>query len=227
VPYYAELGGWPPPAPGSYDERHHNCSGKHSGFLAWCVQHGQPIDSYLEPAHPLQQAIRATVAEVAGLQEHQLAMGIDGCSAPNYAMPLAHLARAFARLATGERDTRFGESFALIADAMTAHPELVSGTGRNDLAFMRLGGGDWVTKIGADGVQVVASRSRGQALAIKVSDGNKAALHAATVEALDQLGWLDEGQRAALYPWRCGSITSIRGAPVGERRAVFRLEGSA
>ena len=227
VPYYAELGGWPPPAPGSFDERHHNCSGKHSGFLAWCVQHGQPLDSYLEPAHPLQQAIRATVAEVVGLQEHQLAMGIDGCSAPNYAMPLAHLARGFARLGTGLRDSRFGDSFASLAAAMTAHPDLVSGTGRNDLAFMRAGGGDWITKVGAEGVQVVASRSRGQALAIKIGDGNKLALHAATVEALDQLGWLDDAQREALRPWRFETIASIRGATVGERRAVFRLEGRA
>ena len=152
-------------------------------------------------------------------------MGIDGCSAPNYAMPLAHLARGFARLGTGLRDTRFGDSFELLAEAMTAHPDLVSGTGRNDLAFMRVGGGDWVTKVGAEGVQVVASRSRGQALALKIADGNKLALHAATAEALEQLGWLDAEQREALRPWRYQALTSVRGAQVGERRAVFRLEG--
>jgi L-asparaginase II len=223
VPYFAELGAWPPPAPGSFDERHHNCSGKHSGFLAYCVQHGLDLDSYLDPAHPLQVAIRGAVAAAVGLQEHQLAMGIDGCSAPNYALPLAHLAQGFARLASGTRDPRFGESFAQLAQAMTAHPELVSGTGRNDLAFMQAGRGDWVSKVGAEGVQVVASRSRGEALALKVSDGNKSALFAATVEALDQLGWLDDEQRQALRPWRQETIASIRGAPVGERRAVFRL----
>ena len=224
VPMFAELGAWPPPAPGSYDERHHNCSGKHGGFLAYCVQHGLPLDSYLAPAHPLQQAIRGAVAEAVGLEEGQLAMGIDGCSAPNYAMPLAHLARGFARLASGTRDARFGTSFEALAEAMTAHPELVSGTGRNDLDFMRTGGGDWVTKVGADGVQVVASRSRGEALALKIADGNKLALFAATVEALEQLGWLDQAQRQALRPWRNETIASIKGAPVGERRAVFRLE---
>lgn len=223
VPMFAELGVYPPPAPGSYDERHHNCSGKHGGFLAWCVQHGQSIDDYLAPAHPLQQAIRSAVAEAVGLQEHQLVMGIDGCSAPNYAIPLSHLAHGFARLGSGERDARFGESFAPIADAMASHPDLVSGTGRNDLAFMRAGRGDWVTKTGADGVQVVASRSRGEALALKISDGSKVAVHAATVEALDQLGWLDEVQRAELRPWRKETIASIKGAPVGERKAVFRL----
>lgn len=221
VPLFVDLG--IAPAPASYDERHHNCSGKHSGFLAWCVQHGQPMDSYLEPAHPLQQAIRAAVAEAVGLQEHQLAMGIDGCSAPNYAVPLSHLARGFARLASGARDARFGASFERLAGAMTAHPELVSGTGRNDQAFMQAGRGDWVTKVGADGVQVVASRSRGEALALKISDGNALALYAATVEALDQLGWLDAAQREALEPWRKAVISSVKGAPVGARRAVFRL----
>jgi L-asparaginase II len=223
VPYYADLGAWPPPAPGSYDQRHHNCSGKHCGFLAYCVQHDMPLETYLDPAHALQQAIRAAVAETVGLQEHQLAMGIDGCSAPNYAMPLANLATGFARLASGARAAHFGESFVAIADAMTAHPELVSGTGRNDLAFMQAGAGDWVTKAGADGVQVVASRSRGEALAIKIADGNKLALHAATVAALDQLGWLDEAQRTALRPWRNETVASVRGAAVGERKAVFSL----
>ena len=115
---------------------------------------------------------------------------------------------------------RFGASFELLANAMTAHPELVSGTGRNDLAFMQAGRGDWVTKVGADGVQVVASRSRGEALALKVADGNKLALFAATVEALDQLGWLDARQREALRPWRHEAIASIKGAQVGARRAV-------
>ena len=221
VPMYVDAGVGP--APAHYDQRHHNCSGKHSGFLAWCVQHGQSMDDYLDPAHPLQGAIRAAVAQAVGLQEHQMPMGIDGCSAPNYAMPLAHLATGFARLGAGAGDPRFGESFAQLADAMTAHPELVSGTHRNDAAFMRAGRGDWVTKVGADGVQVVASRSRGEALALKVSDGNKLALYAATVEALEQLGWLDDAQREALRPWRHESIDSLRGAPVGARRPVFRL----
>lgn len=226
VPMTGELG--PPPATGApFDERNHNCSGKHSGFLAYCVQHGQPLETYLEPAHPLQRAIRRDVAAAAGLAEDELKLGIDGCSAPNYAMPLSRLARAFARIASGQRDPQFGESFEALAAAMTAHPELVSGSGRNDAAFMRAGRGDWVTKVGADGVQVVASRSRGEALALKISDGNKLALYAATVEALDQLGWLDATQREELQPWRWAQIASIKGAPVGAREAVFRLQRPA
>jgi L-asparaginase II len=222
VPYFVELG--VAPAPAAYDERNHNCSGKHSGFLAHCALHGLSMDDYLAPGHPLQQAIRRDVARAVGLHADELRMGIDGCSAPNYAMPLANLARGYARLASGAGDSDFGESFATLSAAMTAHPELVSGTLRSDLAFMRAGRGDWVTKVGADGVQCVGSKSRGQAFAIKVIDANKVALFAATVEALDQLGWLDDAQREELRPWRAQAILSIRGAQVGERRAVFRLQ---
>lgn len=109
---------------------------------------------------------------------------------------------------------------------MTAHPDLVSGTGRNDLAFMRAGRGDWVSKVGADGVQVLGSKSRGEALAIKIIDGNKPALFAATVEVLAQLGWLDEAQRAELAPWRAAALVNARGLQVGERRAAFGLQAA-
>jgi L-asparaginase II len=191
---------------------------------AYARGQGWPVDSYLDPAHPLQQAIRRDVARVVGMAPDDLKTGIDGCSAPNYAMPLSKLARGYARLASGLADTEFGESFAHLANAMTAHPDLVSGTGRNDLAFMRAGRGDWVTKVGADGVQAVASRSRGEAFALKIADGNKLALFAATVAVLDQLGWLDAAQRDELRPWRAQTIASMRGAPVGERSAVLKLE---
>ncbi len=209
-----------------FDERHNNCSGKHAGFLAWCVQHGAPLDSYTEVGHPLQAAIRRSVARVAGVSEEQLSLGIDGCSAPNYAMPLSALARSYARLASGAQDAEFGASFELLSNAMTAHPELVSGTARNDEAFMRIGRGDWVSKVGADGVQVIGSKSRREALAIKIIDANKPALFAATVEVLEQLGWLDDLQRAALAPWRAQDIVNARGLLVGQRKPVFALQPS-
>ena len=215
-----------PPPDLKFDERHNNCSGKHAGFLAYCVQHGHTLDDYIDPSHPLQQAIRRDVARATSMDANDLKMGIDGCSAPNYAMPLAHLARGYARLASGARDSEFGESFALLGEAMTAHPDMVSGTGRNDLAFMRAGRGDWVTKVGADGVQVVGSKSRGEALAIKLMDANKPALFAATVEALDQLGWLDDAQRAELKPWRAQRIVNARGLLVGHRLSAFTLQAA-
>jgi hypothetical protein len=158
----------------AYDERHHNCSGKHSGFLAYCVQHGQPTESYVAPGHPLQQAIRRDVAAAVGPgarrpgDGHRRLLGAQ----------LRHAAVATWRAAShgwpaARRDAQFGASFASCPGDDGAHPDLVSGTGRNDVAFMRAGRGDWVTKVGADGVQVVASRSRGQALALKIATATR------------------------------------------------------
>jgi L-asparaginase II len=92
------------------------------------------------------------------------------------------------------------------------------------LDFMRAGASDWVTKVGADGVQVVASRSRAQAVAIKIADGDKPALFAATVEVLAQLGWLDEAQSTALKRWRAQPLVNARGLLVGERLPTFQLQ---
>jgi L-asparaginase II len=107
---------------------------------------------------------------------------------------------------------------------MRQHPDLVSGTGRHDEAFMRIGGGDWVSKTGADGVQALGSVSRGIGIALKMSDGSRTAQTAATVAVLDQLGWLTPAQRQALKPWQAETIVSVKGEVVGARRAVFSLQ---
>ena len=224
TPLRFSYGGLTPPADAKFDERHNNCSGKHAGFLAYCVQHGLALKDHLLPAHPLQQSIRQAVASVCHLDQSQLVAGVDGCSAPNYAIPLSRLAFSFARLVSGKQDVEFGEEFELLANAMLAHPEMVSGTGRNDLAFTRAGRGDWLTKIGADGVQVIASKSRRQAISIKVISGNMPALYAAAVTALEQSGWLDDVQREQLKVWGHQKLLSARGIEVGEVRTVFRLK---
>jgi L-asparaginase II len=73
-------------------------------------------------------------------------------------------------------------------------------------------------------VQVVGSKSRGEAFALKIIDANKPALFAASVEVMEQLGWLDEQQRQLLQPWRALPIINARGLLVGARRPVFTLQ---
>lgn len=213
-----------PMVPGlHYDARHNNCSGKHAGFLVHCKQQRLDLDSYLEPDHPLQRDIRRVVAHLAGIEPKALIAGMDGCSAPNYAMPLQTLATFFARLAAGRAAPEFGVALEILRDAMRDHPEMVSGTGRSDLAFTRAGRGDWITKIGADGVQVLASLKRQQAIAVKVISGHMPAVYATLVVALDHLGWLDAAQREELAPWGPAALVNASGKVVGETRAAFRF----
>ena len=219
---YEARGDVPPPPP--YSPLAHNCSGKHSGLLAYCVHCGLPKDSYLAFEHPLQRAIRRVVAHFTATPEAELVAGTDGCSAPNYGVPLDRLARAYARLAVRDADAVYGRAPEVLAGAMTAHPEMVSGEGRSDLALARAGRGDWVAKIGAEGVQAIGVRSLGLGIAIKVADGAARGLHPATVAVLDQLGLLDAGQRAELGAWREPVVRNHRGLATGVVRAAVVLD---
>ena len=91
------------------------------------------------------------------------------------------------------------------------------------LALAHAGPGDWVCKVGADGVQAIASRSRGVALAAKVSDGNLKALMAAVVSVLDQLGWLDDEARLALAEYTPPPMKNAAGLEVGQMVPVIQL----
>ncbi|MGH8714168.1 MAG: asparaginase [Casimicrobiaceae bacterium] len=212
-----------PPSGTAFTPLQHNCSGKHSGMLAYCRHCGLPTESYLAFDHPAQRAIRQAVAHLTGVVEAELIAGIDGCSAPNYAVPLFALARAYARLA-GADDTRYGSAPPILAGAMSAHPEMVSGDRRNDLALMRAGRGDWVTKVGAEGIQAIGVRSKGWGIAIKVVDGNPRGLHPATVAVLEQLGLVDDAQQNELAAWREPAIRNYRGIVTGRIEPVVALE---
>jgi L-asparaginase II len=226
VPGHYEISGTCPPPP-PYSPLAHNCSGKHSGMLAWCALCGAPKETYLAFEHPLQVEIRRCVAHFTGIDAADLVRGIDGCSAPNYAVPLSALATAFARLAAGDDDAQYGPAARVLADAMTGYPEMVSGSGRNDLAYMQAGRGDWVTKIGAEGIQAIGVRSRGIGIVVKVADGNKRGLHPATVAVLDQLGLLDDAQREALVPWSEPPVRNCRGIVTGRIKPLVVLDKGA
>jgi L-asparaginase II len=229
--WYAALG-TPAPVGAEWSALQHNCSGKHAGFLAACRLNGEPVDDYLSPDAPLQRRIAAAVADVAGLAPHALPRGTDGCSAPNYAMPLSRLAFLYAQLSQGRAARIEGDALGLLGDAMMEHPDLVSGSARSDQALMRFAPGDWVTKIGADGVQAIGIRSAGIGIAIKVADGNRDALFAVVVETLAQLGFLSDNPEQRLLeergfePWLRRNIVNARGRKVGRIAPVFALRSA-
>jgi L-asparaginase II len=157
-----------------------NCSGKHAGMLATCLANDWPLDTYLDPKHPLQVAIAAAVADLAG--EPLAATGVDGCGAPVFAFSLTALARAFQRLvesAPGTPERR-------VADEMRAHPELVAGTGAGDTVLMG-GVPGLLAKGGAEGLAAVAVPGVG-AVALKIDDGARRPRIPVLLSALTKLG---------------------------------------
>ena len=169
-------------AGGTRSREYMNCSGKHAGMLRTCLVSGWPTAGYLAPEHPLQQRIQATFEELTG--EPAVAVGVDGCGAPVLSTSLRGLAAAYLRLVDAEP----GTAERLVADAMLAHPEMVSGTDPDghDTHLMR-GLPGFVAKGGAEGVIAVAAAGRG-AVALKVDDGSTRARLPVLVSALNRLG---------------------------------------
>ena len=157
-----------------------NCSGKHAAMLATCVARGWPLPTYLALDAPLQVALTAAIEDLAG--EPVRHVGIDACGAPQHALTLTGLARAYARIVTAPP----GSSERRTADAMRAHPDVVAGTGRDVTALM---GGlpGLLAKDGAEGVYAAALPD-GSALAVKVADGAARPRGPVVVAALRALG---------------------------------------
>ncbi|GAB2973672.1 asparaginase [Saccharothrix stipae] len=167
-----------------------NCSGKHAAMLATCVVNGWSTHDYLDPAHPLQRAIRDTLEELAG--ERIGAEGVDGCGAPLFGISLTGLARAFSSLAGAEDGPR-----RRIARAMSRHPEWVGGTNRDVTKLMRAIPGA-VAKDGAEGVYAIGLPT-GEAVACKIADGSSRARAVVVVAALRRLGVVAPDELAT-YP---------------------------
>ncbi len=162
------------------DRAHMNCSGKHSGMLATCVAAGWPVETYLDPAHPLQQALASTVADLA--QEPVAAIGVDGCGAPIFGISVLGLARAFSAIAQGAP----GSPENRVAEAFRANPLLTSGSTRDE-RFLVEGVPGLVAKSGAEGCYAAALPD-GRSVALKLADGADRARPVVMAEALRRLG---------------------------------------
>ena len=169
----------------------HNCSGKHAGFLAVCVARGWPTRGYRLPDHPLQRELLEEIAFAAGMEPGELQPAVDGCGVVTFALPLEHMARAFARLDQLSAGAR-------VIDAMRTRPELVGGEGADDTALMRALPG-WVAKRGAEGL--LCATGDGLAVAVKVEDCTARAVRPALATFLSTIG-VEFGDEFAHVPVR-------------------------
>ncbi|MBY8888943.1 asparaginase [Streptomyces sp. PTM05] len=192
----------------------HNCSGKHAAMLLTCQVRGWSTKDYLDPGHPLQREIAATIEEFTG--QSVAAVSADGCGAPLFAVSLRGLARAARQLAVA---VPTDAAAARVATAMRAHPEMVGGTGRDVTRLMRALPG-LLAKDGFEGVQFAALRD-GRAVAVKISDGGDRARMPVTAAALERAGV----NPALLTAFATTPVTG-GGMSVGELRAVGLLAGA-
>jgi L-asparaginase II len=196
---------------------HNNCSGKHAGILALCLSIGADPATYLEADNPAQRRILAFCARVSDDDAETWPVGVDGCGIPVYATGLRNGALAFARLASldGIADED-AAALRVVRDAMIAYPRYVAGTDQFDTALMRAGGGNIVSKGGAEGVHAAGAISSGIGFVSKVLDGAGRARGPSSVAALRRLGVLDGNQERELARFARAPVYNRAGNVVGE-----------
>lgn len=202
---------------------HNNCSGKHTGFLTVARHLKIATEGYERPDHPVQVLVRQAIADVCGVDANKMTVGIDGCAAPNYAIPLTHLAAGMARLGdTAKLDATRAAAAKRIVAAWKAHPLLVSGTGRACADLIEAARGRAVVKTGAEAVFMAVLPDQGLGIALKIDDGTTRAAETAMAKLLTLFEAADEAAPQIakhLNP----PIKNWRGDVVGERRPTAAL----
>jgi L-asparaginase II len=194
---------------------HNNCSGKHAGFVCAACASGVDHHRYVDPGHAVQREVKAAMEALAGVKLDD-APGIDGCSAPNWPMPLAALAQAFARIGSGQgMGAERAKAIARLRAACAAKPWFVAGTGRFCTEVMEHFGERVFVKTGAEGVFCGALPELGIGIAVKCDDGGGRAATIMMAGAIARLLSLADADHSALARHLRPKLRNWAGTEVG------------
>ena len=202
---------------------HNQCSGKHSQIIALAIMLGVPVEGYIRPEHPAQKLIFKHVAMASKMPEEKLEIGIDGCGVPVFYLPLYNMALAYARLSTPKKGD-WGEyelAATKIRDAMSKYPQVVSGTGRIDLAVPEVTKGRIIAKIGSDAVYCLAVKDEDLGIAFKIEDGSFAAITPMVIAVLKKFDLLTKDEADELDKKFPPTLKNHRGEIIGTIETVF------
>jgi len=198
---------------------HHNCSGKHTGFLTTALHLGLPLENYHLLEHPLQQLSLDIVSDLAGINLKQNPMGIDGCGLPAPTMSLLQLGHAIARFAKPEDlSNERAQAIYRLHEAMSNEPLYIAGHNSVVSELNEVTNGAVLAKTGAEGVITAALPGRGLGIAVKITDGAARARSVALLAILDYLGVLSNDEKHKLQAHISPTIVNSRGLNVGEIR---------
>jgi len=206
-----------------WSQLHNCCSGKHSGMLAIAAIKGYGTDNYEDISHPVQQEVLEIASEMSGVEKDQIGIGVDGCGAPIFYMPLFNMARAYTHLSKPDRvaDRKRLQALERVAGAMTDNPWSVAGTDRLDTILMEVTGGRLLAKLGADGVYCVSIMGEGTGIALKVECGVIKAIEPVIIEILRRLNYIDRLQEQEMIDRLDFSIYNHRSEAIGNLKTIF------
>lgn len=201
---------------------HNNCSGKHIGMLALGRVRGWNLAGYNRLEHPVQGRILDEVSRWAGVPLEAIALGVDGCAAVTFGLPLRQMAYAYARLAAEARAG--GRAANYIVGAMVNYPEMVAGEGRLCTDLMEHSAGRLFAKVGAEGMYFVGSPGAQLGVALKVEDGSSRAVAPAVLSVLRQLELISEDDLGCLSRHAYPDVLNTAGDVVGQIRPAISLD---
>ncbi|AMQ08518.1 asparaginase [Sporosarcina psychrophila] len=209
---------------GKQRKLYHNCSGKHSGFIALAKVLGYDIDGYWKLEHPVQQLSLAAMADMANYPKKDFGIGIDGCGFPVYAMPLQNIAQAYLKLACPDliQQREMREAVVKITRYMNAHPEMIAS--HDFICSVLLADPNIVAKGGAKGVYGFALKNERMGFALKVMDGSELVWPIIIASILEQIGYGNHETIERLYKLAPKEIINDNNVIVGERKVVFDLQ---
>ena len=202
---------------------YNQCSGKHSQIIALAIMLGVPVENYIRPEHPAQKLIFKHVAMASKMPEEKLEIGIDGCGVPVFYLPIYNMALAYARLSTPEKGD-WGEyelAAKKIRDAMSSYPQVVSGTGRIDLAVSEVSNGRIIGKMGSDAVYCLAIKNENLGIAFKIEDGSFAVVTPMVISVLKKFDLLTKSEAEKLDEKFPPILKNHRGEVIGTIETVF------
>jgi L-asparaginase II len=200
---------------------HNNCSGKHAGMLAHCVQQQWVTNGYHKPTHPMQQRVLTTLARWMRIDAEDVSIAVDGCGLPTFGVVLDAAAEGCARFAAAVASGDAAPS--AIFNAMVAHPEYVAGTDRLDTDLMRMAGTRLIAKVGAEGFYTASIPSMKLGVALKVEDGNKRAAEPAILAVLRHIDAIGSDELALLKKYAEPELRNTRQEIVGHVRTTLNF----
>ena len=199
------------------NQLHNNCSGKHLGMISGCLSNKMDINNYLDFHHPYQKLIRNSLENITKYKITKKQVGIDGCSAPQYAFPLQNLSTSMVNLIKnymGNED--FSTSIKLLLDSILKYPQLIGGSKKFDSELMGITKGKIFSKGGAEGVLLFAHKEKKIGGVIKIIDGNERALPSATTEIFKKLSLVTKNEQQKLSDWNNQQIYNHAKIKVGK-----------
>ena len=182
---------------------HNNCAGKHLAMISGCKANRMQYNDYINFNHPYQKLIRSSLEYFTGSTIQKKCIGIDGCSAPQYAFSYNSLAKSMVNIfKKNHKKNEYIEAINVLLCSIKKYPELIGGKNRFDSEIIKYTKGRIFCKGGAEGVFLFSEASKKIGGVIKVIDGNERAIPSIAIKIFQELKILNGKETMLLKKWR-------------------------